>query len=383
MSALPGPRWQVHAARCVDYELRTVEDVFDASNDALLTAGRGAGSRRFVVVDEQILRYHRARIEAWFRQRGVTVRILGCQAGEAGKTVDAWLDIMRALEQFPIHRRDEPIIVIGGGVLTDVAGFAASSYRRGVPHIKVPTTLMGYVDAAIGIKTGINFGASKNRLGSFEPPRAVLLDRSLLVTLPPRHLRNGLCEIIKLGIIMDAGLFAMLEAHGPAALAAAFQDAQGRHILERAIDDMIGELSPNLYEDELARRVDFGHTFSYGLETHFETLLLHGEAVLLDMLVSTAIARRRGLLGRDAAGRIRALIRNLGIEPAIGLLDAELMWRTLEDRIEHRNGHQHVPLPTAIGRCRFVDDISRDDLADAIETVKAWDTSVHERTAQC
>src|SRR5574337_2166952 len=130
------------------------------------------------------------------------------------KTVDAWLGILHELDAFPIHRRDEPIIAIGGGVLTDVVGFVASSYRRGVPHIKVPTTLMGYVDASVGVKSGINFNHHKNRLGSFEAPLQVLLDRAFLATLPHRHILNGVCEIIKLALINDVALFVQLEQHG-------------------------------------------------------------------------------------------------------------------------------------------------------------------------
>jgi 3-dehydroquinate synthetase len=114
---------------------------------------------------------------------------------------------VRELDTFPIHRRDEPIIAIGGGTLTDVVGFVASSYRRSVPHLKVPTTLMGYVDASIGIKTGINFDGHKSRLGSFEPPRKVLLDKTFLQTLPREYILDGTGEIIKLAVIKDAGLF--------------------------------------------------------------------------------------------------------------------------------------------------------------------------------
>src|SRR5690606_16962149 len=180
-----------------------------------------------VVVDEVVYRHHGLRLRDWFVHQGIEARIVPIAGGEAAKTIDTWQGLLRALDRFPIHRRDEPIIAIGGGVLTDVVGFAAASYRRGVPHIKVPTTLMGYVDASVGIKTGINFNGCKNRLGSFEPPRRVLLDRRLLGTLPRRHLENGVCEIIKLAVIADAGLIAMLEQSGAAGVACAFQDARG------------------------------------------------------------------------------------------------------------------------------------------------------------
>lgn len=383
MTGGQGARWQVRGIRVIGYELISVADVFDPRDEALLAAGRIENGRRFVVVDECVHRHHGARIAAYFAHRGVTARILVFPGGEAGKTAESWLGVLRELDRFPFHRRDEPIIAIGGGVLTDVVGFAASSYRRGVPHIKVPTTLMGYVDASVGIKTGINFNGCKNRLGSFEPPRRVLLDRRLLGTLDRRHLGNGVCEIIKLAVIADAGLFRLLERAGAASLAAAFQDARGGEILDRAIGGMLGELEPNLYEDDLARKVDFGHSFSYGLETRFEGRLLHGEAVLLDILVSAAIARARGLLAASAYDRILDLVDDLGIVPDFGFLDAGLMWQSLIDRIEHRNGLQRVPLPRRIGACVFVNDIRRAEIEAAIDALHHRSPTRHDRIAQC
>lgn len=382
MTGGQGACWRVRNVRAIEYDLVKVADVFDPRDGALLAAGRIESGRRFVVVDECVHRHHGARIEAYFEHHGVTARVLVFPGGEAGKTPESWLGVLREIDSFPIHRRDEPIIAIGGGVLTDVVGFAASSYRRGVPHIKVPTTLMGYVDASVGIKTGINFNGYKNRLGSFEPPRRVLLDRRLLGTLNRRHLENGVCEIIKLAVIADAGLFRMLERSGGGSLAAAFQDARGGEILDRAIDGMLAELEPNLYEDDLLRKVDFGHSFSYGLETRFENRLLHGEAVLLDILVSAAIAGARGLLAAPACERIFDLVGELGIVPELDLLDAELMWQSLSDRIEHRNGLQRVPLPRAIGECVFVDDIARAEVEAAVNILKHRSSIPHGRLAQ-
>lgn len=377
-----GRHWSVRATREIAYDLRCVQHVFDPENDALLADGRTKGGRRFVVVDERVHRFHGTRIEAYFRAHGVQARVLLLQSGEANKTMDALQRVLRALDSFPIHRRDEPVIAIGGGVLTDIVAFAASCYRRGVPHIKVPTTLMGYVDAAVGVKTAVNFNGHKNRLGSFEPPRAVLLDQELLATLAPRYLRDGMCEIIKLAVICDRELFDLLEQHGARAIAAAFQDGQSKRILDAAVSGMLQELSPNLYEEQLARKVDFGHTFSYGLEARFATRLLHGEAVLLDVLVSCVIAESRGLLMGDEAARVLALVEQLGIRPAIELLDPALMWHALADRVEHRNGHQHVPLPTAIGNGVFVDDMTLPEIKRAVDTLKKR-MSEDERLAKC
>jgi len=361
-----GAAWRVSHQRRIEYDLVKAPDLFDPGNAALLSIGRVRPGRRFVVVDEQVAAHHGQRIHAYFAAHAVSARIVVFPGGEASKTADAWFDLVRELDAFPIHRRDEPIIAIGGGVLTDVVGFVAGSYRRSVPHIKVPTTLMGYVDASVGIKTGINFNNNKNRLGSFEPPCRVLLDHTLLRTLPRRQLLNGVCEIIKLAVIRDAALFAQLEAHGGPSVAAAFQDAAGGDILDRAIAGMLEELQPNLFEEELERKVDFGHTFSQGLEARHGERLLHGEAVLLDIMVSCLVARRRGLLSDAETRRVFGLIERLGIEPETALLDVEVIWQSLLDRVEHRNGLQRVPLPRGLGGCVFANDITRQEIAEAV-----------------
>lgn len=370
-------RWQVRAERPVAYDVIKTPGLFDAASEALLAFGRPQG-RRFVVVDAEVARHHGEAIRAWFTAHEVQARILVVPGGEENKTVELWQGILRALDEFPLHRRDEPIIAIGGGVLTDVVAFVAASYRRGLPHLKVPTTLMGYIDAALGIKAGINFNGHKNRLGSFEPPLAVLLDPSLLATLPRRHLLNGVCEIIKLAIIRDAALFRVLEQHAAACVAARFQGGASEAILDAAIGGMLDELAPNLHEDELARKVDFGHTFSYGLEARHADRLLHGEAVLLDILVSCLIAERRGLLPAADAARIFALVQQLEIGLDCALLDAELMWDSLLDRTLHRDGLQRVPMPAALGRCVFLNDITRAELDAALPALCARIQSDHE-----
>ncbi len=349
----------------IEYEIVRTSQLFAPENPALLSPGRGAGSRRFVVVDENVYRHYGAEIHHYFEANRIEARLVSVPAGEEHKTLETYLFLARELDAFPIHRRDEPIIAIGGGVLTDVVGFLASSYRRGLPHIKVPTTLMGYVDASIGIKTGFNFNGHKNRLGSFYPPKKVILDKAFFRSLPRRHLLNGMCEIIKLAVIKDARLFTMLEEWGEQSLQACFQDEQSDRILDRAIQGMIEELEPNLFEEELARKVDFGHTFSYGLEAQYEDRLYHGEAVLLDILLSVLMARNRGLLSAEEAERVFALTERLGIELDPSVLDARMLWESLEERTYHRNGLQRVPMPAGIGKCVFLNDITRPEVEAA------------------
>ncbi len=354
----------------IAYEIVNSPDIFNPQNPALLSVGKLEDARRFVVVDSNVERYYSSEIRDYFSKNRIEARIISFDSGEENKTIDSYLYLVQELDAFPICRRDEPIIAIGGGVLTDVVGFLATSYRRGVPHIKVPTTLMGYVDAAIGIKAGINFNGYKNRLGGFVAPVKVLLDRSLLKTLPRRHILNGVCEIIKLAIIRDAELFYQLETDGAQCVEAKFQNAAGSLVLDRAIEGMLEELQSNLLEEELARRVDFGHTFSYGLETQRESDLFHGEAVLLDIAISTLIAQGRGYLSAEEVERIFNLIYSLGLTLDISLLDVDTLWQSLEERVYHRNGLQRVPLPHSIGCCCFVNDICMHEIERAVKSLE-------------
>lgn len=356
----------------IEYEVVNTSNLFHPQNWALLSVGKIEDARRFVVVDANVEKHHGAAIRAYFEHHHVEARFVIFPGGEENKTLDHYLALAHELDLFPIHRRDEPIIAIGGGVLTDLVGFVAASHRRGVPYIKIPTTLMGYVDASIGIKTGFNFNGNKNRLGAFHAPQTVVLDKMLLKTLPRRHILNGVCEIIKLAIVSDAELFDLLELHGAQCVESRFQNAQSDIILDRAITGMIKELEPNLFEEELARKVDFGHTFSYGLETRHETHLLHGEAVLLDILLSALLARGRGLLTDDETSRIFRLTRELGFAIDASVLDPSLLCSSLTERTYHRNGLQRVPMPRGIGDCVFLNDIHAAEIESAVKTLEDW-----------
>jgi 3-dehydroquinate synthetase len=364
-------KWCVTYQRFSEYEIVNAPNLFHLQNNALLSVGKVENARRFVVVDTNVEKYYSNELRNYFIHHRVEAKIITFPGGEENKSIESFLTILSELDSFPICRRDEPIIAIGGGVLTDVVGFVAGSYRRGLPHINVPTTLMGYVDAAVGIKTGINFNGQKNRLGSFSPPLRVFLDNSFLKTLPMRHILNGVCEIVKLAIIKDLELFTLLELNGAQCVAAHFQDDAGVLILDRAVTGMVEEIQPNLFEDNLARKVDFGHTFSYGLEIRHSAHLLHGEAVLLDIVISVLISRARNLLSEQDTSRIFQLIAELGVSLTADILEPDLLWRCLEERVRHRNGLQRVPLPYGIGGAIFVNDLRFNELESAVKELKA------------
>lgn len=363
--------WRVSFQQRVEYEIVKCAHLLDARNEALLSRGKRDGARRFVVVDQAIERLHGEDLRGYFDWHHVKARIVALPGGEANKSVENYRRIVDELDAFPIDRRDEPIIAIGGGVLTDLVGFAAGTYRRGVPHIRVPTTLMGYVDAAIGVKTGINFNAHKNRLGAFEPPLMVLLDKAFLQTLPARHIRNGVCEMIKLAMIADLRLFELLERDGRRCIETWFQDERGTQVLDRAVQGMVNELQPNLLEGDLSRRMDFGHTFSYGIETAADSPWLHGEAVLMDVMLSSVLASDRKLLPAADLQRLFGLIARLGIEVSLDALEPDILWQSLQERTLHRNGWQRTPLPHGIGECTFVNDVSLDEVRAAFAGMPA------------
>lgn len=365
--------WQVRTERPVSYDIVCSHDLFHPDNDALLVTGddRG-GHRRFVVVDSQIMAHYGDAIGNYFDANNINACIHTFDAGEGNKSVEQYLKVLEGLEKFPINRRNEPIIAIGGGVVTDLVGFVASSWRRGIPHINVPTTLMGYVDAAIGVKTGINFQQHKNRLGSFSAPERVLLDHTFFQTLPHRHLLNGVGEILKLAIIKEPDLFATLEQHGHDSIAAQFQDRASWEILNTSVESMLAELVPNLFETELARVVDFGHTFSTALEMQEDLDLLHGEAVVIDMLLSCIIAWQRSLLSEQDLDRIFSLVLALKLRLSSAGLNPALLMQSLEERQHHRNGLQRVPLPMGIGSYCFVANIALEDVTRAVTFYKGW-----------
>jgi 3-dehydroquinate synthase len=285
--------------------------------------------------------------------------------------VGSVLRVIAGFDEFGLDRRNEPVIAIGGGAILDSVGLAASLYRRGVPFIRVPSTLLAFVDAAVGIKTAVNFGSRKNLIGSFEPPLAVLLDRALLRSLPGAEIASGLGEILKLGLGCDSELFERLEAGAGRFGAGAFTGRADTELLFRAISVMLAELEPNLFEDDLCRAADLGHTFSQAFELRAgRQAARHGEAVALDLNLSAVIASRRGILADTALARLTRLTQRLNLPTNVPEIGPEELWRAVTDRTRHRAGRQRMPLPDAIGSCAFVDDVTITEVAASLDVLR-------------
>ncbi|WP_033289736.1 sedoheptulose 7-phosphate cyclase [Amycolatopsis jejuensis] len=376
--------WTVRADKPVTYEIRFCTDVLGPEHTDLATAGGTVGGtrRRIVVIDENVELRYGDRVRKYFKHHDVDATITVIPVDETVKNCDTATQVIRDIDRFGIARRTEPIIAIGGGVLMDVVGMVSSLYRRGTPFIRVPTTLIGLVDAGVGVKTGVNFDGHKNRLGTYHPADLTLLDKSFLATLEHRHVSNGLAEILKMALIKDDRLFTLLEESGSRLLDGKFQDDSGEadEALTRAIHGMLDELQPNLWEAKLERAVDYGHTFSPTVEMRALPALLHGEAVCIDMAMTTLIAEDRDLVTTGERERIFTVMRKLRLPTWDPVLDPDLLTNALRETVRHRDGKQRLPLPRGIGDVVFVNDVTPQEIDLALARQRDLGTSRAEMT---
>ncbi len=368
-------RWVVEAKRPVSFFVQFSEPLFDPENADLCRAGvRTKNARRFLVVDEKVNELHGSSITNFFKKHRIPFTMMTIGSGEQKKDLNATLAILKAMEDFKLEREGEPVIAIGGGVLLDIAGFAASVYRRGVPYIRVPTTLLALVDASVGVKTGINHFSRRNRLGAYHAPLGAFLDRSFLRSLPEKELSNATGEIIKMAVIKDRELFDLLEAHGPRLIKDKFQKSkEGLEIMHRSIHGMVEDLAPNLWESNMRRLVNFGHTWSPLVEMIALPELSHGEAVALDVLFSCLLACERKLMKQGDVARVFKTAKGLGLPTYHPLFaDQKILSEGLSDTVRHRNGAQELPLPHGIGSAGFYNDITPSEIRHVSAAMKTY-----------
>ena len=281
-------------------------------------------------------------------------------------------------------RRREPFLAIGGGVVLDIAGMAACLYRRGVPFVRVPTTLLAIVDASVGVKNGVDYLCEsvdetyKNRVGSFYAPSSCLLDTAFIASQDRRNISNGLGEIIKLALVRSSDLFDLLETHGSALVESKFGDTNSvpdgvaQRIIDVSIQIMLEELGPNLWEFKLERCVDYGHTFSKLLEMVPGADIFHGEAVNIDGFFCCLLSYLRGFITMDTVNRVFRCMELLELPTTSSYFTSELAWQSCKDAVEHRHGAQRIPLMTEIGDSVCVSDITPDELDRAVELLHSF-----------
>jgi 3-dehydroquinate synthase len=364
--------WTVKAELPVEFTLKYSSDIFNINNHDLLSFGES--NRKLVVIDKAVNEIYGQRLVDYFKTMKVELKLFVLDATESNKTWEYTNKVLQFFEDAGALRR-EPIIVIGGGVLLDLVGFCCSIYRRGIPYVKVPTTLLAIVDASVGVKVAANHFERRNRIGAYYPPIATLLDKKFIATQDGRNIINGIAEIFKLAVIKDIELFELLEESYEQLISEKFQlGAVPVRVINLAITGMIEELSPNLWERKLDRCVDFGHSFSPIIEMKNIVTLQHGEAVALDCLFSSCLAYVRGFLDMPTLVRIFKTARNLKL-PVFhkDFCDFNLLKRALSDTMKHRNGNQYLPVPLGIGNYKILNDVTDDEIraaSDLFETVE-------------
>jgi 3-dehydroquinate synthase len=243
--------------------------------------------------------------------QGRQVDVLQLPDGEANKTLDTWSGIHEFLSERR-HNRGTTVVALGGGVVGDMAGFAAATWQRGVRFVQIPTTLLAQVDSSVGGKTGVNLPAGKNLVGAFWQPVTVLADTDVLATLPLREYRAGLAEVLKYGVIADRIFFEYLVDNAVALLAR--QSDALTHCIERSCAIKAEIVAGDEREEGRRAILNFGHTFGHAIENlSGYGVMLHGEAVALGMVMAADLSRRMGLLEPESAQRIKAAVASFGL----------------------------------------------------------------------
>ncbi len=318
-----------------------------------------------VITNSTVAPLYLAKLAAPLRAAGVQVTEVVLPDGEQYKNAATLNKIYDALLENRCERAGT-IIALGGGVIGDLAGFAAATYQRGVPFIQVPTTLLAQVDSAVGGKTGINHPLGKNMIGAFHQPRMVLTDTETLNTLPERELRAGLAEVIKYGLIRDLPFLEWIESHLDELLAK--RPEALNYAIERSCANKAEIVVADETESGVRALLNLGHTFGHAIEAGLGYgSWLHGEAVAAGMVMAAELSRRMGTLNNADVKRVVDLLRRAGLPvsgPPLGS-DRYLTLMALDKKVSA--GKLRLVLLEAIGRGVISTDARPDDLRATIE----------------
>jgi 3-dehydroquinate synthase len=293
-----------------------------------------------------------AGIAADLESRGWQIETIQLPQGEDAKRMLVIEDTCRALSRLRVDRR-EPLVAIGGGALTDAAGFAAASYLRGVPIIQVPTTLVGQIDAALGGKTAVDIPEGKNLIGAFHQPIAFISDVAFLTTLPARQRRAALGEVVKMGALGDERLLQVVEADGAAFAAGSdgpITSGAAAEMVERCAWAKVEVVTADEREGGLRKTLNLGHTIGHGVEAAAGYhSILHGEAVAYGLRAAFAISLAMGITTSERAQRINDLLDHLELAVDPPAVTRESVWEHVAADKKYAHGHLSWVLPTETG----------------------------------
>jgi len=329
-----------------------------------------AGARVALVTDESVARHHLAAAEAALKAAGIDAARITVPDGEGSKSYATFEKVCEAIIAARIERGDL-VVALGGGVIGDLAGFAAASVRRGLDYVQVPTTLLAQVDSSVGGKTGINSRHGKNLVGAFHQPVMVIADTALLDTLPKRQFRAGYAEVAKYGLLGDAAFFAWLEKNWQDVFAGGHGSGSfaREHAIAVCCRAKAGIVARDERETGERALLNLGHTFGHALEAGcgFSDRLLHGEAVALGMVLAFDFSARKGLIAASDAERARSHLAAVGLPTHIKDISGglpgvnELMDLIAQDK-KVKRGKLTFILVRGIGQAFIANDVDASEV---------------------
>ncbi len=347
----------------VAYEVRIGPGLLRSLGEAVRAAG--VGPRVTIITDEHVApRHGQAAIES-VRAAGLEAHCITIPAGERSKSLEQAARIYDELAARGVDRADA-LVALGGGVVGDLAGFVAATWHRGVPLFNCPTTTEAAVDAAVGGKCGLNLPAGKNLVGTFHPPRAILIDVDTFATLPERDFRSGLAESVKHGLIRDAALLDWHEANGAALME---RDTHALvELVRRNVEIKAAVVAGDPFDtggpDGIGRAaLNFGHTVGHALEAAVGFELRHGECVGLGILAALRVGAARGITPGEFVPRVEGVLRALGLPTVVPrALDTEAIWSFILRDKKARGGRPRFLLLAGPGRLVWAEDVRAEEV---------------------
>jgi 3-dehydroquinate synthase len=326
------------------------------SQAGILLKDRGFSSGKVVVItDSRVRKLHYNTLEKNLMNSGFEIMVIEIQEGEDQKSLETAGMLYDKLTDF-YTERSTPLLALGGGVIGDLTGFVAATYMRGVPLIQIPTTLLSQGDSSIGGKTAVNHGQVKNKIGAFYHPRLTISDIATLGTLNTRELSNGLSEIIKHGLILDADFFGYLEENIEKIR------SLDEQVLEKTVARSAEIKADVVGKDELdlglRNILNCGHTIGHAVESASELKIWHGEAVAIGLMVEARISNKLGMMDNDEVERLGNMLEKAGLPTGLPELASDKLLETMKHDKKVTDGKIRFALPKNIGEAFITDDVS-------------------------
>ncbi len=329
-------------------------------------AGIGAPKRILIVTDTNVEKLYAGEAADILRLAGYDTAVTAFPAGEEHKSMESILSICSAMLDFGMDRKSM-VLALGGGVVGDMAGFAAAIYMRGIRFVQVPTTLLSQSDSSVGGKTGIDFGGAKNILGAFHQPSLVYINVSTLRTLPEKEFVSGMGEVIKHGIIRNADFFDYLEKN-----ISSVKSLDPETLIALSFENCSVKadvVEKDEKENGLRAILNFGHTIGHAAEGAFDFALTHGACVGLGMSAASYIAVQRGMISCAELDRINALMTAYGFDIKADIKNADEIIALMGKDKKKTAGKLKFVLPVRIGDVIITDDVTEDEIRAAVDYI--------------